>query len=116
MHSRDSVVRGELLHLTSYPDQVATQSFDARRSTSAVTVRPSAAWHEPSPSARSDAGILLANVVAEVGIVVTGGLVRLTGSGLGLPDLAGVHRRQPGPGGDASRRGSTSSSSSATGC
>jgi cytochrome c oxidase assembly protein subunit 15 len=30
-------------------------------------------------------GILLANVVAEVGIVVTGGLVRLTGSGLGCP-------------------------------
>lgn len=29
--------------------------------------------------------ILLANVVAEVGIVVTGGLVRLTGSGLGCP-------------------------------
>lgn len=30
--------------------------------------------------------ILLANVVAQVGIVVTGGLVRLTGSGLGCPD------------------------------
>ncbi|HVQ18554.1 MAG TPA: COX15/CtaA family protein [Actinomycetes bacterium] len=30
-------------------------------------------------------GILLANVVAEVGIVVSGGLVRLTGSGLGCP-------------------------------
>jgi heme a synthase len=29
--------------------------------------------------------VLLANVVAEVGIVVTGGLVRLTGSGLGCP-------------------------------
>lgn len=29
--------------------------------------------------------ILLANVVAEIGIVVTGGLVRLTGSGLGCP-------------------------------
>ncbi|WP_018156079.1 COX15/CtaA family protein [Demetria terragena] len=29
--------------------------------------------------------ILLANLVAEVGIVVTGGLVRLTGSGLGCP-------------------------------
>jgi cytochrome c oxidase assembly protein subunit 15 len=28
---------------------------------------------------------LLANLVAEVGIVVTGGLVRLTGSGLGCP-------------------------------
>jgi heme a synthase len=30
-------------------------------------------------------GILLANLVAEVTIVVTGGLVRLTGSGLGCP-------------------------------
>jgi len=29
--------------------------------------------------------VLVANVVAEVGIVVTGGLVRLTGSGLGCP-------------------------------
>jgi cytochrome c oxidase assembly protein subunit 15 len=29
--------------------------------------------------------VLLANVVAQVGIVVTGGLVRLTGSGLGCP-------------------------------
>jgi cytochrome c oxidase assembly protein subunit 15 len=29
--------------------------------------------------------VLLANVIAEVGIVVTGGLVRLTGSGLGCP-------------------------------
>ncbi|HEX5017372.1 MAG TPA: COX15/CtaA family protein [Actinomycetes bacterium] len=29
--------------------------------------------------------VLLANVVAEVGIVITGGLVRLTGSGLGCP-------------------------------
>lgn len=31
------------------------------------------------------APILLANLVAEVGIVVTGGLVRVTGSGLGCP-------------------------------
>lgn len=30
--------------------------------------------------------ILLANLVAEIGIVVTGGAVRLTGSGLGCPD------------------------------
>ena len=29
--------------------------------------------------------ILLVNVIAEVGIVITGGLVRLTGSGLGCP-------------------------------
>lgn len=35
-----------------------------------------------SPLARR---LLLANVVAQIGIVVTGGLVRLTGSGLGCP-------------------------------
>ena len=46
-----------------------------------------------SPEARTDARngsrwlsvILMANLVAEVGIVVTGGLVRVTGSGLGCP-------------------------------
>ncbi len=31
-------------------------------------------------------GVLLANLLVEVGIVLTGGLVRLTGSGLGCPD------------------------------
>ena len=36
-------------------------------------------------SSRWLAPILLANLVAEVGIVVTGGLVRVTGSGLGCP-------------------------------
>jgi len=36
----------------------------------------------PLPWAR---GILVANLVAEIGIVVTGGIVRLTGSGLGCP-------------------------------
>ena len=68
--------------------------------------------------------ILLANVVAEVGIVVTGGLVRLTGSGLGCPTwpectdgslvpvadpvrgLPQVHRvRQPSPDVRGARRG-----------
>lgn len=34
---------------------------------------------------RGTRAVLLANLVAEVGIVVTGGLVRLTGSGLGCP-------------------------------
>ncbi len=37
------------------------------------------------PGSRWLAPILLANLVAEVGIVVTGGLVRVTGSGLGCP-------------------------------
>ena len=36
----------------------------------------------PRPWAR---GILIANLVGEIGIVVTGGVVRLTGSGLGCP-------------------------------
>ncbi len=42
---------------------------------------------ERPPSARHRwyAPILLANLVAEVGIIATGGLVRLTGSGLGCP-------------------------------
>jgi len=45
----------------------------------------------PAPRAATRAGsrwlapVLLANLVAEVGIVVTGGLVRVTGSGLGCP-------------------------------
>ena len=41
----------------------------------------------PAPRAGSRwlSPILLANLVAEVGIVVTGGLVRVTGSGLGCP-------------------------------
>ena len=30
-------------------------------------------------------GIFIANLVAQIGIVVTGGIVRLTGSGLGCP-------------------------------
>ena len=38
-----------------------------------------------APVGRVGGAVLLANVVAEVGIVVTGGLVRLTGSGLGCP-------------------------------
>jgi heme a synthase len=39
----------------------------------------------PGPVGVVGRRILLASVVAEVGIVVTGGLVRLTGSGLGCP-------------------------------
>ena len=37
--------------------------------------------------------LALASIVANVGIVVTGGAVRLTALGPGLPDLAPVHRR-----------------------
>lgn len=46
---------------------------------------------DPQPSVRDGAAprwlqrIFLANLVAQIGIVVTGGLVRLTGSGLGCP-------------------------------
>jgi heme a synthase len=39
----------------------------------------------PARGSRWLAPVLLANLVAQVGIVVTGGLVRLTGSGLGCP-------------------------------
>jgi hypothetical protein len=35
-------------------------------------------------------GIFWANLVAQVGIVITGGIVRVTGSGTRLPDVAGV--------------------------
>ena len=52
--------------------------------TSTSTTSPTAAPASPSGS-RWLSGILLANLVAEVGIVVTGGLVRVTGSGLGCP-------------------------------
>jgi len=40
---------------------------------------------EPARIGTTGRRILSANVVAEVGIVITGGLVRLTGSGLGCP-------------------------------
>ena len=52
-------------------------------STSSSTTNPTAGA-PPLPS-RWLAPILLANLVAEVAIVVTGGLVRVTGSGLGCP-------------------------------
>lgn len=44
-------------------------------------------WWRPFErlSAPTLRGILLANLAAQIGIVVTGGLVRLTGSGLGCP-------------------------------
>ncbi len=47
--------------------------------------RPAAAGPSPAGLPRWARWVLVANVVAEVGIVVTGGLVRLTGSGLGCP-------------------------------
>jgi cytochrome c oxidase assembly protein subunit 15 len=48
-----------------------------------LTARDDAA--PPSPVARWLTPVLVANLVAQIGIVVTGGLVRLTGSGLGCP-------------------------------
>lgn len=39
----------------------------------------------PGPAARWVRGVFVANLVAQVGIIVTGGVVRLTGSGLGCP-------------------------------
>ncbi len=52
--------------------------------TSTSTTTP-AAPAAPRPGPFWLSAILLANLVAEVGIVVTGGLVRVTGSGLGCP-------------------------------
>ena len=52
--------------------------------TSTSTTAP-AAPAPPRAGSRWLSPILLANLVAEVGIVVTGGLVRVTGSGLGCP-------------------------------
>ena len=46
---------------------------------------PPAAPVAPRGGSRWLSPVLLANLVAEVGIVVTGGLVRVTGSGLGCP-------------------------------
>ena len=48
-----------------------------------MSAQASVLFDAPGPIARRR--ILLANLVAEVAIVVTGGLVRVTGSGLGCP-------------------------------
>ena len=56
----------------------------------------------------------VAALVINMIIVVTGGLVRLTASGHGLPDLAALQRRTPSS--PTRRWGSTGRSSSATGC
>jgi cytochrome c oxidase assembly protein subunit 15 len=50
-----------------------------------VSIADASPTAEPARIGTTGRRILLANVVAEVGIVVTGGLVRLTGSGLGCP-------------------------------
>jgi len=68
---------------------VAVPSFDSLPAAESVadSGTPSAGRTPPRNGSVGTIGrrILLANVVAEVGIVVTGGLVRLTGSGLGCP-------------------------------
>ena len=53
--------------------------------TSSLTAPPAAPPRPTRPVPRWVSPVLAANVVAQVGIVVTGGLVRLTGSGLGCP-------------------------------
>lgn len=50
-----------------------------------LAARPSAAEQGARSVPRWVALVLVANIVAQVGIVVTGGLVRVTGSGLGCP-------------------------------
>jgi heme a synthase len=57
----------------AYPDQVTDVAAPPRRT---FVPAPRASWVRP---------ILVANLVGEVVIVVTGGIVRLTGSGLGCP-------------------------------
>ncbi len=51
----------------------------------AAPAGPSARLARPGFAARALAPALWANLVLQIGIVVTGGLVRLTGSGLGCP-------------------------------
>ena len=64
-----------------------TGASTTRRSLDAVTSTRTTVDAPASPARASIwlGPVLLANLVAEVGIVVTGGLVRVTGSGLGCP-------------------------------
>lgn len=84
-YSSDSIVHGVLSTRSRYPVLMAFRSFDA--STALAPVAGSAGSERAGSRSVGAIGrrVLLANVVAEVGIVVTGGLVRLTGSGLGCP-------------------------------
>lgn len=53
--------------------------------TADITERPGADLDPGARAPRWLRGIFIANLVAQIGIVVTGGIVRLTGSGLGCP-------------------------------
>lgn len=53
--------------------------------TAETTDRPDASTASQGRAPRWLRGIFIANLVAQIGIVVTGGIVRLTGSGLGCP-------------------------------
>ena len=45
-------------------------------------------WHRfPMPADRTLRGLAIASLISQIGIVVTGGAVRLTGSGLGCPTV-----------------------------
>ena len=80
-----------------------------------VTARRSgagSAWRRGCAASRT-AALALASVIANVGIVVTGGAVRLTELRARLPDLAVVHRRLADA--DPASRRSRRSSSSPTG-
>jgi heme a synthase len=63
-----------------YPDGVS-----AATTSGPTTGDPTGAAAGPGPLGRRTRLLLLANVTAQVVIVVSGGLVRLTGSGLGCP-------------------------------
>src|SRR4051812_19464739 len=70
----------------SYPGVVSAPSAPLPRAVAAEPAPPRSLWERLlDVLARLLRPVLLLNVVAQVGIVVTGGLVRLTGSGLGCP-------------------------------
>lgn len=72
-----------------YHGQVTTPTSSARRSPGAggdSTRLPGLLRRLPLPSERAIAGLAVASLVTQAGIIVTGGAVRLTGSGLGCPD------------------------------
>lgn len=80
----------EGLAARTYPGQVGQQAGHSNVPAIASSSVPASAGKPLQPSGDGRVGpwtarLLVANVVAQVAIVLTGGLVRLTGSGLGCP-------------------------------
>ncbi len=64
-----------------------TKTTTERASAEPTASRLRALWHRlPVPSERSLVVLAVTSLVTQAGIIVTGGAVRLTGSGLGCPD------------------------------